>query len=223
VMFTSHGSRRWVLEHERVNWDKVEADLKEIFRLIKSPKRLLIGTYKAVSDALKTTHKHLLQGRDVALTHYEVVRGRDDWRDRDAFVSLYDPRVPSKSFTESTDSAARALEQFHGRARDPQPRPKPAEHYHFGTVAPRTWWLDKEHGVGDGRAHVQVRPLGRPPTPMTEQGIRALEALVAAQGSRAKACVALGISASSLSRYLAGKVGVPPAVIQRLDTALSAA
>jgi hypothetical protein len=145
LVFTLHGSRRQVFEDGDVKWDIVADDLQALFRL-EPTGRILLGTYKAISDGLKGEYAHLLQGRDVALTHYEVVRGRDDWRDRDVFCSLYTPRptpddtIAAKESTARTDAAAsRALEQFHGRARDPQPREKPAIHYCFGTVAPLSW------------------------------------------------------------------------------------
>lgn len=175
VLLTRHASRSQVMEDGNIDWSLVQADLDEVFRLVPRG-RLLVGTYKAVSDALKTTQKHILRGRDVALTHYEVVRGRDDWRDREAFVSLYDPRIPAETFAASTDAAARTLEQFHGRARDPQPRAAGAIHIHVGCVAPTSWWLDEKSQLGDGRARVQQRETGRPPEPLATETMNQLRA-----------------------------------------------
>jgi hypothetical protein len=220
VLMTKHASRSQVLENGVVNWAAVEADLQEVFRLAPTGK-MLLGTYKAISDELKGDKKHLLAGRHVDVTHYEVVRGRDDWREHEAFVSLYDPRIPSETFAQSTDAAARSLEQFHGRARDPQPRRTGAIHIHVGTVAPRSWWLDDEAGRGDGRTQVRVRDNGRPPNPLDSEIMLLLRLYVEHVGGRIKDAVAtLGVGRTSWHEWITGKRSPSLEVVQKVRSKL---
>jgi hypothetical protein len=224
VLFTDWASRRKIMEDGNIDWVTVGSDLMQVFRHEPADRKILIGTYKAISDALKTTHKHILQGRDVEVTHYEVVRGRDDWRERDVFISLYDPRPGgNRGFNESTDAAARALEQFHGRSRDPQPRKTGANHYHIGTVAPRTWWLDDGQGVGDGRTRLQLRPKGKPPNPFLPEAVVMLRAYMEHVGGRLQALAGLEVAQSTWYRWLSGKISPPPSVVKKITEALDAA
>ncbi len=225
VLYTSWASRRHIIDDGVIDWVTVASDLNQVFRSEPADRKVLIGTYKAISDALKTTHKHILQGRDVEVTHYEVVRGRDDWRERDVFISLYDPRPGgNKGFVVSTDAAARALEQFHGRSRDPQPRKTGANHYHIGTVAPRSWWLDDGQGVGDGRTTLRLRPKGgRPPHPYDPEAVVMLRAYMEVVGGRLAAMAGLEVSQSTWYKWLAGKTPPPPSAVKKITEALDAA
>lgn len=215
VLMTKHASRAQVLPDGVVNWEAVEADLLEVFRLAPTGK-ILLGTYKAISDELKRDMRHLLKGRHVDVTHYEVVRGRDDWREHEVFVSLYDPRIPAETFAKGTDSAARSLEQFHGRARDPQPRKTGAIHIHVGTIAPRSWWLDDEAGKGDGRTQVRARDGGRPPNPLEPDIVTMLRAYMEHVGGRLRALAGLGTSKSSWYEWITGKRAPSADVVRKL-------
>lgn len=221
VMYTQHGSRKHVLDDGEVNWEMVERDLDELFRLAPEPATILVGTYKAISDELKGPKAHLLKGRDVQLTHYEVVRGRDDWRERDVFCSLYDPRPPADSIEESTEAAARSLEQFHGRARDPQPRAQPAQHYHFGCVAPISWWADATDPEMSGAAVVRTRGPGKPPEPMSDRELALVRMFVGAAGGRANAAKAMGLQPHELANVVTGFKDVPADVKQKVESALA--
>lgn len=207
IIYTSHGSRRAMLAGGVVDWDLFKADLHQLFEIVDPivpGARYLIGTYKAISDRLRTDMKHLLQERDIEVTHYEVVRGRDDWRERDVFVSLYDPRTPADTFEESSDSAVRTLEQFHGRSRDPQPRERGAIHVHFGTLAPLSW-----HQSGNvTTTEVRRRNAGRPPNPLPTDQRQFVQAYIASCGGRVEAARLAGVSRATLSRYEGVKLGM---------------
>lgn len=217
MMYTTHANRRNVMPNGEVDWKLVDTDLRNVFRSIPKDHKILVGTYKSVSDALKTDKAMLLRGRDVALTHYEVVRGRDDWKNHDAFVSLYDPLIPppfrtiadaegNKTLVPDWEAAkahcARTLTQFHGRARDPQPRDRPALHYHYGSVPPADWYVDKQ---GDGNTEVAFATAGVPKTPLPEDVLDALKELYGAL--KEEAHVVVGVPATTFRRWLRGESG----------------
>jgi hypothetical protein len=214
ILYTSHGSRRGVGANKggELYWDIIEADLKQLFELADRTKpnaTILIGTFMRIATALKTTHAHLLEGRDVDVTYYEVARGRDDWKGRDVFASMYDPRPGGQdTFEEMHEAASRALEQFHGRARDPQPRAVGAMHVHFGTLAPISWY-DSGADVEAPHTLVASRPVGRPPARIPDDQIEKIERYiqVCAGGNPKQAAHQLGMSPKTLSQKRKGKSG----------------
>jgi len=103
-------------------------------------------------------------GVRLVLGYYGATRGRDTWRDCDAFVSLGDPR-PNLGTSRAVSSAlgldadadavyrratAAEASQTAGRARAPW-RARPATWVHVGTVPPASW---------DARADVLELPRG---------------------------------------------------------------
>jgi hypothetical protein len=218
MVYSTHANRRNVMPGGEIDWKLVDTDLKQMFRIIPKDHTVLLGTYKAISDALKTDKAVLLRGRDVAITHYEVVRGRDDWKDRDAFVSMYDPLPPPPmtvvvkedgrkilipDWNAAREQAARTVEQFHGRARDPQPRERPALHYHFGSVPPVGWWKKKD----DGNTEVRWREQGSEPTPLPDDVCEALKELYGQLGSYTAAAKVANVPTKTFRRWLKGESG----------------
>lgn len=214
ILYTSHGSRRGVGANKggELQWDIIEADLKQLFELADRTKpnaTILIGTFMVIANALKTTHAHLLEGRDVDVTYYEVARGRDDWKNRDVFASMYDPRPGGQdSFEEMSEAASRALEQFHGRARDPQPREVGAMHVHFGTLAPISWY-DAGADVESMHTLLARRPVGRPPARIPDDQVGLIEAFIQTCRSAKEAAQLLDTSPASLRRYKLAERALP--------------
>lgn len=222
ILYTSHGSRRGVGANKggELQWDVIEADLKQLFELADRTKpnaTILIGTFMCIALALKSTHAHLLEGRDVDVTYYEVARGRDDWKDRDVFASMYDPRPGGQdSFEEMSEAASRALEQFHGRARDPQPRAVGAMHVHFGTLAPISWY-DAGADVEDTHTMLAKRPTGRPPARIPDDQVQLVEAFIqACRGNRKFAAHVADTSVASMRRYERGERALPPPLREKM-------
>jgi hypothetical protein len=139
-------------------------------------------------------------GVELVLGYYGATRGRDTWRDCDAFVSVGDPR-PNLGTSRAVASAlglaadadavyrratAAEASQTAGRARAPW-RTAPATWVHVGTVPPASW---------DARAEVLELPRGAGET----IDPRAVRELVHVYGSARSASVVAGAARESVQR-----------------------
>ncbi len=154
------------------NEEKLARDLKLAFRACPTSGKLYLCTYKFVSDMLNGPYKHMLLGRDVEVSYYEIAAGSNRWRDCEGFITLYDPRTPPRqlvtgdySWDISKRDARSKLTQAHGRARDCQPRKAPAWHVHVGSVVPEDWGEYNATLLTVARGPSEAEPL--------EDGVRA--------------------------------------------------
>ena len=170
----------------------------------------------------------------VCFGHFGATRGRDEWMTCDALITFGDPR-PNLGETRATaallglDDAEHArqyehavaaeLEQAHGRLRAPQ-RTTPATAVHVGTVPPLSWdsranVLEMPRGqaklVEGGSESTQRRraaehPVTAPAATMTADEIRAEFARLG--WSQTTAARVLGVSQSTISRWVTGRLPV---------------
>ena len=153
----------------------------------------------AMAEALRD------QGAELVLGYYGATRGRDTWRDCDAYVSVGDPR-PNLGTSRAVSAAlgltadadavyrratAAEASQAAGRARAPW-RTTPTTWVHVGTVPPASW---------DARAEVLELPRGASEVVSAET----VRALVHVYGSARLGGAAGGVSTRSAERSVSTK------------------
>jgi hypothetical protein len=164
IIYSSESNRRSVCPGGVINWDVVKRALAKCLQDVPVTSRVFLATYKNVADALNTTHAELLKPYNVSVIYYEATKGRDDWRECDDFITMFDARTPPKvredgshDWSASSRSARRQAAQAHGRARDAQPRVRAARHIHYGSEPPQDFNAENcivvtERQLSDGYA-----------------------------------------------------------------------
>jgi hypothetical protein len=230
----SHATRRHCLAAGRPVWAEVARPLAEGLRLategLARGSRVLVMTWKALADVLRTRDVEPgdgpeglvraaldaldVRGITVEWAHYGAVRGRDAWRDVDAYLAVGTPWPPpaqlhalalAARWTGDVFSLARALAraelaQAVGRGRFPR-RTSPARVVVLASELPAdadARWL--VHALAQGRP----RALG--PADL---------AAVAGLSDRVAAAL-LGVGRSTVQRARRG--GGPKRVTEREDT-----
>ena len=218
---------KWCSRGAPVLWERVTPVLEKMFADAEKNgvTKLLVVTFSPVAKAMTTTEHDAVKrwreaGRVVEFTHYgPAVRGANDWKEFDGFATLGDPYADVGAVSEQADAinadfdnllmaqCRSDLGQAHGRARDPG-RTAAAWHGHYGKIPP--------HGWTDANAVMITAPRGRPVTVVmtAEEFDRACKA----QGwaTVRAAAEALGVDASTVSRWATGARAVPQPVAERL-------
>lgn len=213
VLYWSGASRKHVLEASGdVRWgDGLERYLRAALAQVveHGARRVGLFSWKALADVLRAgtdpVARALLdelaaRGVTLVIGHYGHARGRNDWSDCQALVSVGDPR-PNVGASRAVAAVlglsadhdevyARAtaaeLSQVAGRLRAPW-RQAPALHVHVGTVAPASW---------DERAEVLELPKGV--TSETDRG--ALLDAVRVYGSQRVGASVVGVTDRTVRR-----------------------
>ena len=221
LLFWAGASRKHVLAAEagEIRWgDGLERYLRVAFAqvVLAGARRMGLFTWKALADRFRAPAgdpaadpiaRALLdelaaQGVTVTVGHYGNARGRNDWADCDALVSVGDPKpnvgaaraiAAVLGLSEQHDAVYRRataaeLSQVAGRLRAPWRR-LPATHVHVGTVPPASW---------DSRADVLELPKGT----ATELDPAAALMAVRVYGSQRLAAAILGVHRNTVSHSL---------------------
>jgi hypothetical protein len=196
--------------------DGMVAAVDDWVRQDPATRRVGVVTFKRHADAVRAA----LQAKwndliDVDVRHYGAVRGLDAWREFDAVVTLGDPLPNLDAAARSSldaEAAARAeLEQAHGRLRTVHRR-TPGRQLHVGRLMPGGW-----------REPVTVRQLLGGQRKRAPADVLALELQVKACGGPMAVARALGISRSTVNRWLAGENAPDAAAAEWLSQAAAAA
>ncbi len=147
LLYTSTASRSRIMPGGIIDWKQVSADLRRVARSVDRGLSVFISTYKAIADALNSTHRHLLPvDRLVSVSYPQANVGMDLWKGFDVAVTMYDSKTPPTvkpdgtiCWDESRHMARMSSAQDQGRLRDAQPREYPAIHIHVGSEAPYGW------------------------------------------------------------------------------------
>jgi DNA-binding transcriptional regulator YiaG len=171
---------------------------------------------RALDEVRRTVGPTLATWRgEIVLGHYGALEGLDHMAGCDATVTLMDPRpnlgdehLRAEYLGLDVDGrldalAAAELQQAHGRLRTIH-RTRPGRQLHVGAVVPAGW---------PGLA-VEVRrlPVGRPRTAAAMTGTELAQAREALGMGLRELARALGVSASTLTRYELGERAVPMAI-----------
>lgn len=181
LLYWSGATRNGLLAGDLVRWDGgLQRYLRAALEQVSAPgRRVALFTFKPLADVLRAacegragadpTAVELVAraralGAELRIGHYGAARGRNDWTDCDALVSLGDPRpnlgavravaavlgLSAEHQAVYRRATAAEVSQVGGRLRTPW-RTRAALHLHVGTVPASSW---------DRRAEVMEIPRG---------------------------------------------------------------
>lgn len=217
---------RWLDATGTPAWDAILPALRRVAAwLHEQPETRTVGlfAYKTIAEAI--THnaapavvREILAAWDVRPGWYGNLRGRNDWIDVDAVVTLGDPRDNVGDVRHDAayldlpptddrvrDLARAELEQAHGRLRAAC-RTRPGRALHLGEIVPGGWYDYQERDVGDGG------PIPTPPA-MSAQELRAARAKLGV--TVREFATRLGICPRAAENYLSGCRPIPADVAEK--------
>jgi hypothetical protein len=205
MIYTRDVSRAVLCPNGAIQLEQLQARLDDVFDLVGDQPTLLV-TYMCISDALNGHLKHLLQGRDISVSYFEVMLGVNEHRSKRKLVTLGDPRTPppigTKDFSQSEEIASNRIGQAHGRTRDCRRTDEEgaADHFHFGTVFPKGW-----HHMNCFVYHAES--FGDKTDRLTPQVVAALR-LMSEEIGKAATAKRVGVGASTLREWLSHRANV---------------
>lgn len=231
VLANAKGAKRHLGPKRGAHWPVLGAALADALAqpCASASGHVLVVTHKSCAEALRSTetanvpHQRLrlallqreAQGRRLLVAHFGDVRGRNEfdgvsWKDLDVVITIGDPwpdigqieaenrllgLSPEDSQSRLRELVAAELAQAHGRLRAPR-QTKPTAAIHVGSIVPAGWH--------SSNTSVEQPQPGRR-TNVTAMTKAELLVLIGLAGSRRALAAAVGVSESTVRKYLQGR------------------